>query len=519
MLDQPKILGYIDFDVLIGVNSTVKISGNVISDAKIRSYSREYTIKTEDNSEYISIRRSNNTGDTWVTPKRIPLTRELIAFFGLYSGDGSKGTEVPPGSGILKLNNVSFEQREINIIKFSMEQFRYLFGSTIGFNFSLGEDSAIFYSGDYLDLLKNYYGGSIPKTKPLPESALSEKDQKYLKEKRTFQTNNVEEDLSFYFTHKKAMQAILTSKKNEELASANINLSPTDKVTASLRRPFKKGSRNYGKGSRSDSMRINGTNGLGEIFLYILHSIEDSILKNIKTSENNLIKWNGLPNEFGQKINTVDFFKENIYGKINNERPIITEHEDYILGQWSNRSNKVKLAKSFTYSPKLAYVSGLYLAEGTDHDKMISMYRKNVSSLNFSFTSSEDQSLSIVLTQLEEIIKTDNVVHTWKIKVGSQYFAELCSISNKLNIPLLRGGRKGQGKLKTIEVSIAIRDWGIHTCPTMKNYISRFSHVEPTGAGVARIDFSCSSSICKWIFPIFMSTVFSNIVTNPEKFQ
>jgi hypothetical protein len=46
-------------------------------------------------------------------------------------------------------------------------------------------------------------------------------------------------------------------------------------------------------------------------------------------------------------------------------------------------------------------------------------------------------------------------------------------------------------------------------------YADRYSHVEPTGSGVARIDFWASSTLCRWYFPLLMHTVFGGIVADP----
>jgi hypothetical protein len=48
-------------------------------------------------------------------------------------------------------------------------------------------------------------------------------------------------------------------------------------------------------------------------------------------------------------------------------------------------------------------------------------------------------------------------------------------------------------------------------------YADRYSHVEPTGSGVARIDFWASSKLCRWYFPLLMFTVFGQIVTDPMR--
>ena len=516
--NQDLVLGIINFESLLNTKKSFVAHGEIVTDAKHRKYSREYSARYSPDRNKILIKRADGNGDLWEVPTKLDITPELVAFFGLYSGDGSKGVESPPNSGIIKLHNVSFEQREVNLIKFVVTQFRYLFGKSINFRFTLGEDSVLFFQGDYYKKLVDYFGGKLPAIKKLTK--LSVKDNEYLKETRDFQTNGTDYDLKFYYSFKDAMKEILIKQKKDEFNNASIILNTNDLITASLRRPFKKGSREYGKGSRSDGMSVQGTNGLGEIFLYILHSIEDSILNNCQKSKNDLIEWRGKPDAIGEKEKTIDFFTNHNYGKINGDRPKFSHSEDpkLVIGKWS-RSKEVCISSVIQFTPKLAYVSGLYLAEGSDHDRMISMYNSKQTGLNFSFTSSEDNSLSIVISQIQNIIKNSPVISTWKVKVGSQYFTELVSMSNKLNVPMLRGGKKGQGKLKTVELSLAIKSWALEVCPTMEQFKDRFTHLEPTGAGVARIDFTSPSTYCKWLFPIFMSSVFSKVMPDPAHFQ
>ena len=94
----------------------------------------------------------------------IDLDESLIAFFGLYSGDGAKGTESQEAPGKVKVQ-ISFSQREINLVKFAAEQFRSLFSDAIHFVFSLGEDSAYFMGGEGFESLKDLYGGDVPEAK------------------------------------------------------------------------------------------------------------------------------------------------------------------------------------------------------------------------------------------------------------------------------------------------------------------------------------------------------------------
>lgn len=74
-----------------------------------------------------------------------------------------------------------------------------------------------------------------------------------------------------------------------------------------------------------------------------------------------------------------------------------------------------------------------------------------------------------------------------------------------------------------MEISLAIKQWALSIAdaplvePSLlaSEYADRYSHVEPTGSGVARIDFWASSTLCRWYFPLLMHTVFGGIVKDP----
>jgi hypothetical protein len=154
------------------------------------------------------------------------------------------------------------------------------------------------------------------------------------------------------------------------------------------------------------------------------------------------------------------------------------------------------------------------------------MFGDRPGALGLGFTSSEGTSLELMLRTLRKLFAKDDCVDGWKVKVGSQYFPELVMTGLKHGVPMLRGGNSGDGKLRTIEISLSIKEWALNVAdaplngiPSMlrQDYAGRYSHVEPTGAGVARIDFWASSTLCRWYFPLLMYTVFSGIVADPTE--
>jgi len=506
------------------------VTGCVITDAKDRQYRQNYSFSDEGDS--LIVHKTDGNGDAITIPKIIDLDESLVAFFGLYSGDGAKGSDDRHESGRI-IPTVSFSQKEKHLVRFATDQFRRLFPGNIRFTFSLGEDSAYFMAGTGRNKLENHYimttGTGIGSTLPLAtiHPNLNNKDEQYLGEIRHDVQGSNDEHLAFYYQHKRAMEIILTEEKKNELASVGISSSPDITVTASLRRPFKKGARTPGGSSRSDEIHLGGLNGVGELFLKMMHEIEDSILQNSKVSSSGLVEWIEKPSNVGHSIDLFDFFHSNPFGKINNAHPVtLAIHGDQIVGKW-HQSSEITLKRNLTIDPLWCYIAGLYLAEGsTPKETLFRMFSDRPGSLAMGFTSSEGTSIELMLRTLLKLFKKDDCLDAWKVKVGSQYFPELVMTGLKHGMPMLRGGDSGDGKLRTMEISLSIKEWALDvadaplngkTSILRKDYADRYSHVEPTGAGVARIDFWASSTICRWYFPLLMYTVFNGIVADPTQ--
>ncbi len=520
------ILGYLNIDEYL---RTVRgrVVGRVITDAKDRQYRCEYVC--DDAGDKIVIRRKDGNGDRVSIPKIIELDESLVAFFGLYSGDGAKGSEDRNEIGRI-VPTISFSQKEKHLVRFAVDQFRRLFPGNIRFTYSLGEDSAYFMAGDGLDRLNAYYlettGTNKPATKALAEVRpnINDRDRQYIAEVRPDVAGTNEEHLAFYYQHQEAMEAILVAEKTAELASVGIEPADDIKITASLRRPFKKGARKPGGSSRSDEIYLGGVNGVGELFLKMMHEIEDTLLRDVQTSSQGLVRWIGKPSEVGKLLDLLDFYTNNPFGKINRERPAkISLDGDRLLGQW-RRSSEIHLRRHLRIDPLWCYVAGLYLAEGsTPKEALFKMFGATTGAMAMGFTSSEGASLELMLRALRKMFFPENCLESWKVKVGSQYFPELVVTGLKHGVSMLRGGASGDGKLRTMEISLAIKQWALGVADNpldgksllSSEYADRYSHVEPTGSGVARIDFCASSTLCRWYFPLLMYTVFGEIVADP----
>jgi hypothetical protein len=510
--------------------SNGKVRGQVLTDAKIRWYEAEYKYQIDGSDLLIS--KVGGSSKPTRMPSVIKLDSALVAFFGLYSGDGSKGTDDASDPTRIR-PNISFSQREKTLVRFAMDQFAKIFTGDLKFVFTLGEDSAYFMADEGLARITAYYKSigldKFPSPKNLSEvnANLIDADKRYLKEKRSNVAGTSEEHLAYYYQHKVAMGVILAEEKSRDLVDAGIELSPLIDVRASLRRPFKKGARKPGGSSRSDELQISELSGMGELFLKMMHSIEASLANDTQEADYGLITWNDLPSTIGVNLDVENFFKSHPYGaQRGGERPKIEKSTPgHLMGQWA-RSNEVRLKSNIQLSPLWAYVSGLYLAEGTTpKSELFMMFKERVAGMALGFTSSEGASIELLLRILGQLFEEKDCVTSWKIKVGSQYFTELVVIGLKEGVSMLRGGASGDGKTRSMEISLALKPWAIAVANAdldgresllASRYAGRFSHVEPTGAGVARIDVSSSSSFCRWLFPIMMFCVFGEIVIDPE---
>lgn len=500
-----------------------KVRGTIVSDAKIRNYTADYSY-TEGEDGLLQVKRTDRRTKSGVClPPVIELDEALVSFFGFYSGDGAKGSEAKGSMGRVS-PSLSVSQSETNLISFSVQQFRKIFPGTIHFTFSLGEDSAYFMAGEGLEKLKDFYSGSLPDAQSLPELRpdLTKADESFLKEKRHVD-GTTEEHLAFYYQFKDVMRDILKAQKTRELKQA-FDLGPNDRVDASLRRPFKKGARERGGSSRADETHVGGVAGFGELFLKMLHELECSILHDEQLSTQGLVAWDRTPSDVGEVVDVKKFFTSHPYGSINGARPTISDAGTLFASQsggtftglWP-RSKKIQIKSSLRINSLWCYTAGLYLAEGTTgKDDMLAMYRKAPRGLGLGFTSSENTSLELLLRSLQMLFTKEDCLDGWKVKVGSQYFPELVVIGLKQGVPMLRGGNSGDGKMRTMEISLAIRDWALEVAPCLEPFAGKYSHVEPTGAGVARIDFWASPTLCRWFFPLILYATFGSSIPAPK---
>lgn len=174
------------------------------------------------------------------------------------------------------------------------------------------------------------------------------------------------------------------------------------------------------------------------------------------------------------------------------------------------RGNEFAVRKLVPLTPRLFVMFGHYLAEGaTTKAKLFRFRKERLPGLSVEFNSSEDASLEIFLRGLEHYFPNINrCISYWKVKVGSKYFAEGERLAQKLQVPTIRGGPKGQGKQRSPEIAAAYRKWALDQFPSLKGITDKFTHLELTGAGIPRVAIACTSSIAPLFFSSLVDLVF-----------
>jgi hypothetical protein len=126
------VLGHLNIEAFL-TQTKGEVTGRVITDAKDRVYQQSY-VWVDAGNGFIDVRRADGAGDTVRIARRVDIDEALIAFFGLYSGDGAKGSEAPNLPGRI-IPTISFSQREPNLVRFAVDQFRRLFTGDLRFVF------------------------------------------------------------------------------------------------------------------------------------------------------------------------------------------------------------------------------------------------------------------------------------------------------------------------------------------------------------------------------------------------
>jgi hypothetical protein len=467
-------------------------------------------------------------------PRQVELTPQRIFFFGLYIGDGVKS--VRPGAS----GTISLSQKEPNLSRFSRAQFLSLFGSSLRFVHSVNED-ALFFMADPIrhelsDLRHRLLeeGEDVMTDEELEaflqrdlDAIVSEQPPptraavRGYRQKRLFQIYR--QYLPEFFANRSLMRRYLEEAKRKELEEAGIP-SGSDEVTANIRLPGVKGARGPGKSSKSVELTVKGIGPFTSLFLRVVIDTYSSIANNartvhVKDPAHPWIRWHGPPHTFAR----CEFSAERYLSTSpSTAQKMARSTRRYSLEPSSGHvtvslgSKRFEVPSTLRLTPLVCLFAGLYSAEGsTPKVKLFSYSEERVGSLNLALTASEDDTLRVCMEAVKSLVRGERgVVRSWRLKIGAKYFPETATVGNKVGVPLLRRGPKGQGAASGFEVVEAAKEWALKAMPSLQSVSQSFDHVEFTGAGIPRVDIFYDEVLALYLFSIMR-----NLVLDPSEFE
>ena len=536
-------LGIINIEALLNATDG-KIRGQLGHDGKRRVYERQYYHRED--GDKIEISSNKDFIDSVHLPKKLPLTFPRVCFFGLYAGDGSKGSE-SSGDGDKVDMTLSFSQKNPAIGMFAVDQVRDIFGD-VKARFGVAEDSALFLEReretieDYRDKLINER--SIDSSDLVPDIDLDNladnlegQDKKYVRNREAGDAvvssrKDAIEYLRFWYKHKEVINRYLREEKKQQLQDYDVELLPDDEFESSVRRPFVKGSRDErGGSSRTDDTHFPTLKHYAQLFIHLVEGVEETIQHNEQSKSANdvtWIRWDSPPQEsFGFIFNSEEYLNDSPYcSYVTNseyERRYTqnSREDDHLVIKKYGTSDKweFRIPIEFEFTPVIAFAAGLYLAEGdtpkeriTGGVEMEPYYNEpdSGSKMVLGFNSSSDGPMAIIFAAFKQMLYDfdGEVMNRWKLKVGSAYEPETLAVAEKMGQTLSRRGKKGQGKGPSLAVGKALIPWVTGEIPSLELYKEFFSHIEPTGAGIPRADLSFRNSPNVYMLSIFYCLMF-----------
>jgi hypothetical protein len=394
-------------------------------------------------------------------PSQIQLTPTALSFLGMYSGDGNK------------TGTVGFAQRNVELLEAACTGFVSLFGDTTRFSINVLNDSRYFMRAEFRikqDQLPTLNARAVP-------AALGD----YLWQE--FQSE---------VAHLPRLRAI---------TNHSATVSPL------------KGAREPGEESREYIVSLPDSAPYLPILLLLIEHLNHSFhhdAQAIEVGGKVILDWGARPSaislidvDLEHWIKTSDQCRWFASGKEKRYPTKKLSSTDLEVGSTS----PFRCKAAARLGPLTSYAAGLYLAEGTtDKATLIHFHQidRDVKSVALSFNSSEGTSLAIFLNSLRECLGyPQEVISSWKVKVGSQFMYECQVLGEIYQAPMVRRGEKGQGKSPSCVQAGYFREWAVKEFEDLQSAVPKFSHVEFTGAGVPRVQVTCSSSPARLLFSLY----------------
>ena len=479
-----KALGYIDVDAFLERrNGTINL--DLIDAGMVRSISQEYYWQTDTSSEQVSLCpiRGQTKGRNIFIPRFINLTPETIAFIGAYDGDGNK------------TNNIGFSQNNPQLQDFVSKGLQVLFGDSFPSDVTILEDEKYFQGEDVvaqMTLIKEKWT-----TQGRPEEQITDRElqEEVLHQKYASQYNNVLSD--------EAIKYVISPRKG---AGAS------------------------GKSAYEIIRNQRNSRSFLPFFLAIIKESVNSILQDSIGSDQ--ITWLDSPLTYHQQYLDMKSYIESgkccyvtaggemkryeIYAE---QGQLFEPHMEQNNLLWIQKPNGRRFAipVELPLSPILCLMLGYYLAEGSSSKAAYFTFRERYEqNISLGFNSSEEDTLRVFFSGLDVLFPNSRheIITGWLVKIGSKYFPESITVAEKIGVPLVRRGSKGQGAAGSIEFTEVVRDWAVAQFPLMEEWIDKFLHIEFTGAGIPRVDIRCAG------FPAqFLAAVICDLLFFPESIE
>lgn len=433
---------------------------NLTDAGMVRSVESKYTYEKIGNNTIKISKEGSRIRNGIVTVNRyVDLTPNFIVFIAMYDGDGNK------------TNNIGFAQNEHHLQNFVTDNLKKIFGNSFTEEITILEDLQYFKGG-----------GGLEKYKELKKS------------------NPRLEDKEIY---SKILAKEFTEKFHESLPEyVKFVISPL------------KGARSPGQSSYEIIRNLKNSRHFLPFFLSIVKDLIKSIFTNTKNFDNSDygIEWYVEPKGGSLfAIDTKNFVIDNCRYFSNTRAKkyeIVKEEENSIILK-KPQGIEFHVYSKIPISPLLCAMLGLYWAEGTTTKSKFFTFHTKTESLVIGFNSSEEISLNIFFEGIGCIFpKIEDVFSYWIVKIGTKYFAESNALAFKLLCPAHRAGNLGQGISRALEITEAVRDWGLTQSSDLKKYAKYFRHIEFTGNGIPRIDLRCRSAAAAFLFTIMRQLSF-----------
>ena len=481
MSSNYKTLGHINVDAFLqSRNGSIQL--DLIDAGRIRPISQEYEWETDTSAGHVLLRpvlskgSRTKVGDVLI-PLFVDLTPETIAFMGAYDGDGNK------------TRKIGFAQNNPQLQDFVSRGLQVLFGDSFDSQVTILEDEKYFQGDDVIDKMNLIKQEWIDQGRPEDQITERELQEEILLRKYISQYDGSPPDEPIKF--------VISAKKGAQVSGRSAYETIRAQLKSERFLPF---------------------------LLAIIKACVDSILNN--SIESDEITWLGPPLTHHQQYLHLKSYVESgmccyvTKGGQKKQYDIYAEQgslfkpdidRDHLL--WIQKPNGRRFAVpvELPLSPILCLMLGYYLAEGSSSKSAYFTFRdKYEQSISLGFNSSEEDTLRVFFNGLDVLFPNSrtNIVTGWLVKIGSKYFPESITVSEKLGIPLTRRGPKGQGAAGSIEFTKTIRDWALDQFPLMKAWADKFLHIEFTGAGVPRVDIRCASFPAEFLAAVICDSLF-----------